>query len=330
MRKLLFALIIVSSVIFAGSSIIILPFTSVNLDNSTVQVVDELFRSELSKAGYEVTMDTSTCTEIVCAGEIARQKHTSLALFGSLIGMGEKIVVTVYFVRSDDEIVYTDRFTAEYIEDLDAVVKRLTDGFLTGKTVKSSATTDNITSTEFYEPRRRQEFYTLGSRIGFYFPLYGSKADVSSLFGYEIVGMYETDQWLVELMSGYHGSDENEYFIPIDLTVFRLLSKNDFCPYISLGTGVHLLSQKTTSIDTNIYYYDDDTTYYETTDYEHYELPILSAGGGMLLFRTYTFHVTVDARGWFSVTKPWYHGVNLTFGLTKRATSGKIGCCWGF
>ncbi|RKZ34224.1 hypothetical protein DRQ33_02640 [bacterium] len=321
-------LFILFGCLFAQKSIVLLRFSSVNVDTVIPQVAMELFRSELTSAGYNVITDTNTCSEISCAGEVARQKRTSLALFGSLIGMGDKIVMTAYFVRNDDEIQYTDRITGEYVEDIDAMVKRICDGFYTGKPVSESATVDNITLGETYEPRRRKEFYTLGSRIGFFFPVNASVAEGSSLFGYEIIAMYETQNWMVELMSGYHGFDENESFIPIDISIFKLLSENDFCPYIGIGSGVHLLYQDIEDRDYDII--DGDTVYYPVFDEETHQLPIITAGGGLLLFRTYSFRVSVDIRGWVGVSKPYYHGINLTFGLTRRATHGDIGCCWGF
>lgn len=341
MKNLIFIALLLTTSAFAANSIVILPFTSVSVDSSTVYAVDELFKGELSKAGYKVYMDTSICKDVECAGEIARQRHRQLALFGSLIGMGEKIVVTVYFVRSDGEIAYTDRATANYVEDLDAVVKRITDGFLMGKPVKDAATTENITSNELYEPRRRHEFYTVGSRVGFFVPFYGSKAKEDLLLGVDVIGMYETDRWIVEALVGYHGFVENEAFIPINISGLYMLSNTDFSPYLSFGAGVHILAQSETKMNYEIS--GTDTSYYYSTEYYDYKLPLISLGGGILLFRTYRFHVTVDARGWFSFLEPWYEGFNVSLGISLKSKPGatsssltegnrdsKIKCCWGF
>ena len=341
MERITFVALSLITLVFAENSIVILPFNSVNVDSSTAKIVDELFRVELTKAGYEVLMDTSTCKDEICAGEIARKKHKPLALWGSVIGMGERTAVIAYFVRSDGEVDYMDRVSANYIEELDAVVKRLTDGFLTGKSAKNAATTENIVSDELYEPRRRHEFFTMGSRVGVFMPFSGSKSEGNMLLGVDAVGMYETDRWIVEALVGYHGFVENEAFIPIEISGLYTFSNTDFAPYLSFGAGLNLLFQSETKLNYDVY--GTDTTYYYSTEYYDYKLPLVSLGGGLLLFRTYRFHVTIDARGWFSFLKPWYEGFNISLGISLKSNPGetsanivdsernnKIKCCWGF
>jgi len=306
-----------------GETLTLLNFSTTNTDKSTADVVKELFRSELIEQGFSVIDDTIECKEIVCAGEAARMNSAAKAVYGSLIGIGEKIVVTMYVVRSDDEIEFTGRITAESFEDLEYVVKRLVDSFIFGKPIEETATIDNIVEKETFEPRRRQEFYTGGARIGFLFPFTGSESESSQLFGYQVLGMYETDTWLVEVMAGYHGFDERESVLPIGISVFRLLSKKDICPYAGVGLGVMLLYQDEYRCEP------DSISGYCDYLHNHYELPVLSFGGGLLLFRTYSFHVNFDVRGYVAFGDKNYHSVSLSFGLTRRATSTGPSCCIG-
>ncbi len=323
MKKPIAVLIILLAIsLCAGETLTLLNFSTTNTARASADVVKELFRSELIEQGFSVIDDTIECKEIACAGEAARINSAAKAIYGSLIGMGEKIVVTMYVVRSDDEVEFIDRVTAESLEDLEHVVKRLVDSFISGKPIEETATIDNIVEKETLEPRRRQEFYTGGARIGFLFPFTGSEAESSQLFGYQVLGMYETDTWLVEVMAGYHGFDERESVLPIGISVFRLLSKKDICPYAGVGLGVMLL-------------YQDECQCYSLYDsdcdclHNHYELPVLSFGGGLLLFRTYSFHVNFDVRGYVAFGDKNYHGVSLSFGLTRRAASTGPSCCIG-
>ncbi|HDG67704.1 MAG TPA: hypothetical protein ENG11_00980, partial [candidate division Zixibacteria bacterium] len=102
-RALTIAIMAVAGVIFAGESVVILPFSVVNADPRWEDSLRVAFSKQLQDYGYEIFETDSFCYDIPCAGEVARRVHTSLALFGTVMGFGDQVVITSYLVRSDDE-----------------------------------------------------------------------------------------------------------------------------------------------------------------------------------------------------------------------------------
>ncbi len=328
MSRVFFAVLVgllVVGLAFSAERVVLLPFATTNVREPLSEVALELFKVELVDRGYEVLVDTAVCRDAACAGEAARRNGAPRAIFGSLIGMGEKVVVTFYVVRSDDRVAYTARATAKTQSDLDAVVRRLVDAFVSERTVEEAATIDNITEVETEEPRRRAEYYTAGAKVGAFVPFGGSEAKNASLMGGEAFGLYETPDFVVNASVGYYDFDERELFMPIDISVYKLFSHGDFCPYAGGGLGVHIVLSGD--------YYNEDDEWVSGSARSAFGISI---GGGILLFRTYSFHVDLGARYWVMFSSPVYHGISLAVGLSRKVkTTGYEdqwgsfrSCCW--
>ncbi len=125
MKKLIVLITVVFAAMAFGEGIVLLPLATANVDSATTAFVDSVMRANLKSMGYEVFPGDTVCREIACAGEIARRRHTPLALFGSLLGMGDQLVLTVYLVRSDDEIEGKERLSVAKNGKINNVVKKI-------------------------------------------------------------------------------------------------------------------------------------------------------------------------------------------------------------
>jgi len=132
-RALTIAIITIAGVIFAGESVVILPFSVVNANPQWEDSLRAAFSKQLQNYGYEIFEADSFCYEIPCAGEIARQLHTSLALFGTVAGFGDQVVITSYLVRSDDEIEGKSRVSVKDLTELSSAVESVIKDFFPEK-----------------------------------------------------------------------------------------------------------------------------------------------------------------------------------------------------
>lgn len=103
MRKTLFLTLAFLGMVSA-QNVLFLNFTTVNVDSAIADSLVARLGENFKNFGYEVFFADTVCREIPCAGEMARQKHTAFTVFGSIMGMGEQIVVTAYLIRSDDQV----------------------------------------------------------------------------------------------------------------------------------------------------------------------------------------------------------------------------------
>ncbi|MFP4458185.1 MAG: hypothetical protein ACLFSQ_01210 [Candidatus Zixiibacteriota bacterium] len=354
MKKLqyLFILSLILQLAFAQETVDLLGFKSVNTDEGYVESLREIFRIELMQAGFDVKEipDGEDCFGIDCAREI--KSDSDYAFWGSITGLGEKYIIAIfYYDYKSGTVEHSDRLTSQTFEDVDRVAGRLVEGLVAGESASGVINKSNITQSESQLNLRRQNYYTVGFRIGYSMPFPDSYFD-ESMVTFQTIGLYEMEQFAVEGIFSYGANNgvfgDGESDVGADISMLYLFSKNDFAPYVSAGAGIHWLSTTVSRPESSYYNYEDDEEWYYYT--EEYNLNTnglaLNLGGGMVAFQTYDFRLMLDVRYrmifagtarsdyWFGDNEPpvedlgVQHSLGITFGITKQIGRRSPSCCF--
>ncbi|MCK4576326.1 hypothetical protein KAU34_07955 [candidate division WOR-3 bacterium] len=333
---LIVALLCILPFLLYAEKIAVLDFKTIGVDPSLAEATTALLRTDLASYKNLTVIEKSVmegipgvkleCENKKCAADIGSRINADKVVYGTISKLGEKYIISAFVVKvSSKSIVFQDRITATSAEDLDITSKRLAKSIATGKKVAKTAEIGAITEEETKEPRRRTSFYTGGIKFGWGLPLGGdSYGGVNSLISYDAIGWYETPNFMVELMFGISRSSGYTFFDTTvsasefypEISIFYLLSKGDFCPFVGGGMGMRFLT-----IEKDFF------------DMETATALGINLGGGIILFRTYDFRIVLDGR--YSINfadLPTYGGphslLKISFGVTYRSTGG--GCGGGF
>jgi TolB-like protein len=310
----------------------------IGVDPATVEAATQLLRNDLAGTGRFAVVDRgeirrilgqdALCSDAGCAAENGRRLGAQKALVGSLSRLGEKIIVELRLVDvPTGGVEYSDRMASATVEDLDTVIQRMAGSVASGKPVEGTAEVGLITREEAREPRRRQNFFTVGGKIGYLFPTGDSWGQADRLLCLDWVTRYETNDFFVESLVGYRyqlNEDNGAFDIPIEFSIFYVPGRSDFSPYFGGGLGIHWIGAR--RWDGNGDPGDDDG---RSTN----NGLALNLGGGLMGFRTYDFRIVVDLR--YSIVmadldgQDTHQGIMLTFGITspRGGDNGPRGCC---
>lgn len=297
----------------------------------------KILTSDLTGYGHQVlnpdAMDAAAgeelkCYESSCAAEAGFKAKVERVIFGSVSRLGEKYMVQVSVVNvSTREVVWSGSLAAKTAEDLDIVVKRIAKAIVEGKKVEAGAEIGAITEQEItQEVKRKESFYATGGNFVYGFPVTGY-AEAGSIMGFNWLNWYETPQFAVEFNFGYLWSlnamatgtipDEPSVIdYGANVSFFYLLSKGDFSPYVGGGLGPRFIMMEAGG--------------------QGYGANFgmgFNAGGGLVLLRTYDFHVIIDGRFALNLAEiPNYQGphgsFNFSIGVVYRPKH-RGGCCGG-
>ncbi|MCK5833870.1 hypothetical protein KAH81_09420 [bacterium] len=287
MRNAIIILMALSIACFSANSILVYSFKSTSLDQGTVEAVKEILKAELTDNGYSAReAGEEVCNDAACASAGAIEYNVDQALYGSLAKLGEKIIVNMYIVDRDGNNVHSDKLTSETVEDLDIVISRLVKGFVEG--VPSGETIDkmNVTATEAKEPVRRKNFYTIGVKIGYRFPLaesYGKE----QMWQYEGMAMYELESMFVE-GRGYGCSGGDAAAFGLSVGLYYIFAPQDFSPYVGGSAGIEWVM--------NMPYVEEEGDSSWVAGGASGDGPAISLGGGLIAFQTYDFRLMLDVR----------------------------------
>ena len=337
MRKgLILCLICLTPALIFAAKVGVLHLKAVSVDPGTAEVVSGLLAGELSNVGYQVlnpdAMDAAvgerlTCYEIGCAAEAGFVAGVEQVIFGSVSRLGEKHIVQLSVVSvSTREVIWSGSLSAKTTEDLDMVAKRLAKSIAEGKKTEETVEVGMITKEEEKKPLRRKAFYVTGPKFGTLIPMGGYGGSGALMYG-AWAFWYEIPNMAVELSYDFgisgnvseleEGGKATEQIIDISLLYF--FSKTDFSPFVKGGAGMSFLGL-----------YDDQGIGAGDTGMA-YGFGF-SAGGGLVMFRTYDFRLLIEATYHFNFTdisgfESPHHGPKLMLGLLYRAK--RIGCCGG-
>jgi len=338
MKKILFLLIIFSSIVIAGNSILVYTFKASGVEPSTIEAIQDLFISELTGIGYEAispAVENDNCFESKCAAQGALENKTDEALYGTINKLGDKLILSIFLVNSSGELIHSDKMNSQNVEDLDVVIERLVQGIYQGKSSKEVIDKTSIASSETEEPRRRKNFYTIGAKIGYRFPL-GNSYGKEQMWQYEGLGIYEMEKMFVE--GRFYGCSGGDAFaFGLTIGAYYIFSPKDFSPYVGGSAGIEWVNEMP--------YYSEDAD--SIMGGASGDGPAINIGGGLMLFQTYDFRVILDLKYTMvfvgEADIDWYesnpdnakdlgvqNSIGITLGITRRDIGGNRNsgmCC---
>lgn len=265
-------------------SYVIIPFYSIGLDEISVNTSSSILRMELQKSGIQNLISeqrtnnaigNKRCDNTDCAIDVAEKLNADRVIFCRLNPLGEKIIVQYYLinVKSRSNLLM-EQTTANSLEDLENVMKRIAKSISSVKSFSQSAEVGKITETETFESLRRSSKYNFGITFGYLFPQTGYDNDFDKTFVFNTHFDYELPDYSVGLMLGLRrGFAANIY-------ADYLFSKTDVCPYIGGSFGFHWVTHNA------VIYYSNDK---KSSD--GFELGLAT---GLRLFHTYDFQVVLN------------------------------------
>ncbi len=333
---ILILLILVPLSLFS-EKIAVLDFKPIGVEPSLVEAITTLLKGDLSSY-KEFTLITveekKICEDKECAAEIGFKVMAQKVVYGTVSKLGTKYIISASVVEvSSHNIIYQDRISAASAEDLDIASERLAKSIATGKKVEATAEIGLITEEEAKEPRRRQSFYTVGSKFGMGMPLGDTYGGTKTLMSLDAIFWYETPSFIAEFSGGYTFTPfsteiASNYttvtameFTFSQLSLFYLFSKGDFCPYAGGGIGMK-----------NLWIYKHHPEFWET-DMESAFGMGLNANAGLIAFRTYDFRLLIDVEYSLNMANVGeefggpHHSLGVSFGFTYRRQTG--GGCGG-
>jgi TolB-like protein len=314
----------------SASSIGVIHFKAVGVEDATAQVVADLLVNELVNYGNQVlnpeAMDaaageTLRLYEPVTVAGAGAKAHVERVIYGSVSKLGEKHMVQATVVSvSTQAIVWTGSMAAKTAEDLDIVVKRVAKSIQEGKPVEETVEIGIVTEQEITQDVKRKEtFYAAGGNFVFGIPAHGY-GEAGLLMGFNALSWYETAHFAVELKAGYAWATSSTEISVLDwgsdISFLYLFKKSDISPYAGGGLGIHFL---------NLYNYMTGGGFNFGMNF--------NAGGGLAIFRTSDFHLIIDGRYEMNLadiqdySSP--HGsLKFSLGVVYRTKRG-CGCCFG-
>ena len=295
--------------------IAILPFNAIGVDAISTQSAESILRLEIGRLS---TMDivsekrtyqnlgNDTCTDLNCAVEIGKNLNADQVVICKLAKLGEKIIVQFLLVNvSTQEAIIDDGIMASYVEDLDAVMKRVAASIVKNKSVEKTVEVGAITEQETQTPRRRAARKFGGFSFGYLYPKHGYD-DANRLFSMDFRTGAEFQNYAVGMQLFMRKG------FGVNVFTSYLFSKKDFCPFLGGAFGFHWVSHN--------YYYDG---YYANDGYYHepekkkgdgFEFNIDS---GVRLFHTYNFQILFNLGYSFTLNDFNDQGIIFTFGFLR-------------
>ncbi len=285
--------------------LVIAPFSALGLETSTVQTVELLLRqdilnnSNLQVVPADVTADAAgaqPCMEVDCAVALGNRLHAQQVVVGALSRLGQKVIFQYMLVNvADGKTLVSDNITAETVEDLDTVMKRVALSLIAQKPVGKTAQVGDITQTEAKTPARKSARKYSGISFGYVYPQDGydnvnRSFTVDFRLGYELTNLTIGSQFAAR--KGFAANIYSSY----------LFTRTDVCPYLGGAFGFHWVNHDP------IIHFDNGSDIERDKKSDGFEI---LANAGLRLFRTYNFEVLLNLD--YSYTFNDYHDKALIF-----------------
>jgi hypothetical protein len=231
-----------------GGAWTVLPFAERGLEPGAADTFRELLQTELAaRTGAAFGVADVVCADVPCAVAAAEPLGATVAVFGSLSRLGQKVVVTATLVDVPGAAVLnSDRMTVSRIEELDTVAARLAEAFVSGRPVAETARLGTITRAEAAPDVRREGESGFWFGLGGIAPLGGGYAEAGMGVLFEFGWLFEARWFAIGPRLGVRFSAEEKgggryVEVPIDVTAAYIMSLGDVAPFIGIGAGVHFL-----------------------------------------------------------------------------------------
>ena len=317
LKKILFFVLIAGS-LSAKESLLIYNFQDIGIMPATVQTALNILKTDIEnsgkygKVGTAYNLTPNNITEAISMVPSGYEK----AVFGTFGALGEKVIVTATLVDiSSATQIISVSLSAVNSEELETVMKRIANSIVLEKGIKSSANIENIVEKENKEPKRRASFATMGLMLPFTPYTTDTMADYYRPFDLRYIWQYETPTFMARI--------SNTSFLAgfgIQMGIYYLFSKTDKSPYAGIDVGYIF----------NTYSIDGGGAGTR-----------LSIGGGLMLLRTYDFHLLLETsmdmdiyQGYKDYSGNWRSGTNvfslrLGIGMVFKRSKAPRGCMMG-
>lgn len=206
--------------------------------------VRDLLASDLvSRPHTRATVLSDACQDVTCTRAAAHAAGgPTVALHVSLLRLGQKLIVTATAVDvATGQPRGSQRMTANHVEELDVVSRRLAAALMAGSSVEQSAELGTITTHEAEVPTRRSGRVAVALHLVGIAPFDGY-AEEQLGGGIELGGWFETYDLLIEPRFGVRTdlTRERETFlhIPLEISAAYLFTRDDMSPLLGLGGGL--------------------------------------------------------------------------------------------
>ena len=259
----------------------LLPIISNGIDEASIQTAGSILRMELGKekniklVPEQATLDAigdKECADEECAKKIGKQLNAEQVLLCKINPLGEKLIVQYQLIEtSSGNSILSESATATFVEDLDAVMKRVAISVARRTPFNANQEVGNIVVQESVGTLRQTARYNFGVGFGYLFPSEGYDTTKKS---FTINGYfdYEMTDFSAGLMVGARKG------FAMNIYGNYLFSRTDICPYLGGSLGFHWVLHEGL--------FEDDGK-----DGDGFELGLL---GGVRIFHTYNFQLFIQ------------------------------------
>ena len=306
-----------TGLVAAQERAVVFEFDAIGVDEQTSTSATHIFRNELDATGKfsvipkeemeaklaDAGITDFACYDVDCAATNGFAVGAEKVIIGSLTKLGERITAEVRLVDViRKEVVFTDRFSATSLDDLDSALRKLAKAVAAREKIESEVTRYAITEEETWEPRRKKSYITSGVSLGFGFPLGNSYSKVDNLKALAWMVRYEAGNLVIEnslgVTWGSGGEEDTVYdwrtgtvtivdkkkvvIMPWDIGVRYVFNReSDFTPFVGGGIGLHfIISQEVAGLE------------YSKSD----AAKALHIVAGLYAFQSYDFRLTVEGK----------------------------------
>lgn len=318
-----------------GKTLLLLPLGGDLEKASDLSTVGALYREAMTaayKGDVHAPKDSAhRCDDKDCAVKLAQADKADEVVYSSVMRLGGKWVFSSTIVDKDGGNLFSQRGTAQNIEDLEPVTRRVADALAQRKSLEEVASTENIMGKEENgEPTRRRSLLITGFALGYLYPFGSSYSYLEPgaynpvTFGYgpstvnrptQLIRLSWLNSW--EFRDNLALNFDAVWSIPNDiggdLSLDYLFKKTDFTPFLGGGLGLHYVGDR------------GDSSYSSS---HRSSGPALLGQAGVMLFRTYDIHVIAKAQYQVILNSDMDNGLVLDVGLVyqkKERSSGGSG-----
>lgn len=295
--------------------LILLPFESTILEETTLSTAEYLLRQEIVKKsrniellGSRETIEaviSSNCVGDECLSKVGNLLDGDEIIRTSIMSLGEKLIILfdIYDVKKAS-VVFSDKVNTQSVEELDIVMARIASSIVEGKSIKAVADIGNIVEEESKDDYRRSGSMFWGLSFGYFYPQTNFQNDDPSFtmdakFGADVDNLEYGVQFFAREGFG------------VNIFSSFLASTKDFAPYLGLGLGFHWLKDQSFF---STYHTQWGDYYWEEKKGDGFEAII---NGGFRLFNTYKFRLTVNLAFSHTFNELDNNSLTLTIGFLR-------------
>jgi hypothetical protein len=340
----------------ARERLAVFEFDATGVDEPTNIAATQVLRNELEATGdfsviprnemesilSERGVADISCYDLDCAVNYGTILDAPKAITGTLTKLGESLTAQVRLIDiATKEVVFTDRFTAASIDDLQNALAKLAKAIASREKIESELTRFIVTDEEMKEPPRKKAYVTAGAALGGSFPTGDSYSDAGFLFYLGVPIRIEARHYVFENLLGLHlasvdsvdtlGETERRSLVVFawDMGMRYVFNRQaDFTPFVGGGLGIHFIQEQ--KIQEEDYYGQEEDPYIRSD-----QAMALHLAAGLYGLQSYNVHISFELKyavtftNAFQESKGYSHMLGLMVGITTKVEQKKTSSCLG-